>query len=119
MMGTIKLRELSYNLKVGVTEEERQSPQYISVDLDIETDITKAITTEDIEDTINYSTIQKTIKKYLENKEYKLIEKLTNDIATMLLQEFSTLKKVSCTCWKPLALKEAKNVGVTIVKSRE
>jgi dihydroneopterin aldolase len=119
MKATIKIRKLSYDLRIGVTEEEQKHSQLILVDFDIEVDITKAIKTECIDDTINYSTMQKTIEKYLESKQYKLLEKCTDDIATMLFETFVTINKISCTCLKPQALQTAKNVGVTIVKSRE
>ena len=119
MIGKITFKGLRYQIKIGVTEEERKQSQLVLVDLQLYLDITRAVAIEDIEETVNYSTVQKTIKAFLENKEYVLVEKVSTDIVNILLSEFEKLKAVKCTCWKPEALKDAENVGVTVVRKRK
>lgn len=119
MIGKITLKGLKYPLKIGVAEQERKQPQGILVDLQLYLDITKAVETQEIEETVNYSVVQKKIKAFLENKEYVLVERLAADIAKLLLSNFEKLKAVKCTCWKPEALKDAENVGVTVVRKRK
>ena len=118
MIGKITLKGLRYQIKIGITEEERKQPQSVLIDLQLYLDITKAVATQDIEETVNYSAVQKKVKAFLENKEYVLVEKLSADLVNVLLSEFEKLKAVKCTCWKPEALKDAENVGVTVVRKR-
>ncbi|MEK6921221.1 MAG: dihydroneopterin aldolase [Nanoarchaeota archaeon] len=120
MLGKITIKELQYTLKIGVTEQERQQLQPLFIDLDLYLDITDAIQSQDITTTVNYSDVQKKIKKYLEEHEsYILVERLCDDVATLVFSSFPLLYKVRCTCWKPSALSSAKNVGVTVVKKRK
>ena len=119
MIGKITLKGLRYQIKIGVTEEERKQPQPVLINLQLYLDITKAVATEDIEETVNYSAVQKKVKAFLENKENVLVEKLSTDLVNLLLSEFEKLKAVKCTCWKPEALKDAENVGVTVVRKRK
>ncbi len=119
MMGKITLKGLRYQIKIGVTEEERKQPQSVLIDLQLYLDITRAVATEDIEETVNYSAVQKKVKAFLENKEYFLVEKVSTDLVNLLLFEFEKIKAVKCTCWKPEALKDAENVGVTVVRKRK
>ncbi len=119
MIGKIILKGLRCQIKIGVTEEERKQPQPVLIDLQLYLDITKAVATEDIEETVNYSAVQKKVKAFLENKEYVLVEKMCVDIVDHLLHNFDKIKAVKCTCWKPEALKDAENVGVTVVRKRK
>ncbi|MBI5003219.1 dihydroneopterin aldolase [Candidatus Woesearchaeota archaeon] len=119
MIGKITLKGLKYQIKIGVTEEERKQPQPVLIDLQLYLDITKAVATEDIEETVNYSAVQKKVNVFLENKEYVLVEKVSADLVNLLLSEFEKIKAVKCTCWKPEALKDAENVGVTVVRKRK
>ena len=119
MLGKITIKELEYNLKIGVTEHERQQLQPVFIDLDLYLDITHAVKSQDIATTVNYSDVQKKVKKYLEEQEeYILLERLCADVATLVFTSFPLLYKVRCTCWKPSALPSAKNIGVTVVKKR-
>ena len=119
MIGKITLKELRYQIEIGVTEEERKQPQSVLIDLQLYLDITRAVAIEDIEETVNYSAVQKTIKTFLENRKYILVEKMCADIVDLLLHNFDKIKAVKCTCWKPEALKDAENVGVTVVRKRK
>jgi 7,8-dihydroneopterin aldolase/epimerase/oxygenase len=118
MKATIKIHRLTYNLKIGVTKEERKLPQQIYLDIDFEIDIGSATKSDKVQDTLDYSEVQKEIEVHLKGKKYKLIEVLVNDIATMLITAFPEINKIVCTCWKPGAIKNATNVGVKIVKER-
>ena len=93
MGDKIILKDIKLECNLGVTQEEKQDTQPISIDLEISVDISKASQTDNIEDTINYSEIQKQIKQVVENNEFNLIEKLANDVAIQLLKE-NTIKKV-------------------------
>lgn len=119
MLGKITIKELQYTLKIGVTEQERQQLQPLFIDLDLYLDITDAVERQDITTTVNYSDVQKKIKEYLKEKEYTLVERLCDDVATLVFTSFPLLYKLRCTCWKPSALSSAKNVGVTVVKKRK
>jgi dihydroneopterin aldolase len=120
METTIIINELSCILHIGVSDEERKETQKILLDLEIDVN-TNAHVTDNIEETVSYSSIQKEIREQIiKHKEYKLLESLGNDITTHLLQKFPKIIQVKCTCSKPNIAKKynAKKVGVKIVRSR-
>lgn len=120
MIGKIILKGLKYHIKIGVTEEERKKPQLVLINLQLYLDITKAVATQDITETVDYNAVQNVVKAFVEKQgEYVLLEKTSADVADMLLLHFDKLKAVKCTCWKPEALADAENVGVTVVRKRK
>lgn len=119
--ATLLLREMKYFLKIGVTKEEQKHVQPLFFDLDIDLDIANAGKNESLQETIDYTEIQKSLETFLKGKEYCLIEALVEDVAGMLLKQFPKINQIQITCWKPRALakKKVKNVGIQIIKTRE
>ena len=120
MKGTILLKEMESQLKIGVEQKERIDPQAIFFDIEIGMDITDAAMSQNIEETVNYNAVQRVIEQFLENKDYILLEKVASDVAVLLLKEFPRIEEITLTCWKPQALqkKNVKNVGIKISKKR-
>lgn len=113
------LKEMQYSLKIGISKQERKKAQPLFIDLDILFETTR-YKKQKIEQTIDYSEIQKSIDIFLKKKEYRLVERVTDDIAAFLLKQFPKIKRIQITCWKPRALakKKVKNVGIQITKTQ-
>lgn len=119
-MNTIIIKGLHYLVNIGLTERERRQPQPVLFDLKITFSMDKVIKTQAIQDTVDYSVVQTGITRFLQEKEYILLEKLTNDVVDHLLLTFPKIDHIICRCWKPQAFaqKHAENVGVEIRKKQ-
>lgn len=112
-MDTIFIRELRIEAVIGLWEWEQRIRQVISLDLELGTDIRRAATSDNIDDTLNYKAIAKRIIAFVEASRFQLVESLAQRIGELLMEEFGV-------CWlrlsvhKPGALRGARDVGVTI-----
>jgi dihydroneopterin aldolase len=84
----IIISELEVFYRVGVPDKERAKPQRLLLNLEIGYDFAQAAETDDVRNTIDYYSVCSRLLSFGENREWKLIETLANDIATMILEEF-------------------------------
>jgi FolB domain-containing protein len=80
----VTIGPISLQLHIGWFEPERTVSQEILIELEFLTDTRNAALAEDLEQTIDYE-IAQTLKQFTENKTYKLLETLVEDIATYCL----------------------------------
>ena len=95
-MDTITIKDLEVFYRVGVTDEERERPQKLLVTIVMEHDVTKAAKTDDIADTIDYYGVARQLLNYGEGKSWKLIEKLADDIADLVVNQFKAATARPC-----------------------
>jgi dihydroneopterin aldolase len=109
---------LDYECKIGFHDYEKLSLQRITLDLiaylpQLNYDLDKVT---DV--TFDYYLANQMIKQYLKDKEYNIIEALAEDIAYMLLKEFSIHEiKVRVTKY-PLDMPNLKSVSFECVRAR-
>jgi len=106
----------------GVNPEERVQGQRFVVDVQLETDLRPAGASDDLAQTINYSSVYQRVKAIVEGESRDLIEAVAEEIATTLLAEFPTASTATVTIRKPeVALKGAmlNAAGVRIHRTRE
>ena len=118
-MDKVIIKEAQFMCNIGVSKEERAKKQNIVVDVELFLNLEKASSTDDIKHTINYSEIHSLMKDIAEEKEYKLIEALAENIAKEILNKFS-VKKVRVRIKKPEALanRNVKYVAVEILRKK-
>lgn len=112
-MDIIFLTELQADAIIGINDWERQVKQRILVDLEMATDIRKAADTDDIQHALNYKSISDRVVSYIEKSEFQLIEALTENIARIVLDEFS-VNWVRVSLHKTGAIRASKDVGIRI-----
>lgn len=117
-MDKIIIKDLLVRGIIGVNDWERESPQDILINIEIEADLIKAGAGDDLEDSINYRTIAKRVIARAESANRLTVEALAADLATICLEEPGT-QKVRVRVEKPGALRFAKSVGVEIERSRK
>lgn len=106
----------------GVNPEERVQGQRFVVDVHLETDLRPAGASDDLAQTINYSSVYQRVKAIVEGEPRDLIEAVAEEITTTLLAEFPTASTATVTIRKPeVALKGAmlNAAGVRIHRTRE
>lgn len=117
-MDKIIIKNLLVRGIIGINDWERKTRQDILVNIDIFSPISKSATSDQIDDTVNYRTITKSIINLIENTEFFLVEALATEIAKMCLTNYP-IEKIMVRIEKPLAVRFAQSVGVEIVRSRK
>ena len=102
---------------IGFLEWERRVKQTVVVDLELSADCAGAAQTDAVSDTLDYRKVVKRVRAFIEASEYHLIETLAERLAHMVLDEFG-LEWVRISLSKPGAFRHAREVGVTVERSR-
>ena len=113
----LQINELRLPCIIGVTEEERSRTQEIIITVSMFADLIEACKNDDLEATINYSTVETEIKKLVEHSSFFLIEHLAENIAALCLS-YNKSKRVEVTIEKPQALAHSRSAGVRIVREK-
>ena len=117
-MDKIFLNEMRVETIVGIWDWERKTKQIVSINLEMGADIKKAAMTDNIEDTLNYKGVAKSIRKFVEDSSFQLVETMAEKIAEIILTEFK-VPWVKVRVNKPGAIRGSKDVGVVITRSHD
>jgi len=117
MGDRIYLRDLRTETIIGIYDWERKIRQTVSFDFEFPADIRRAAKTDSIEDTLNYKSVAKRVLAFVETSEYHLVETLAEEVARLVLKEFS-VEWVKVSLNKPGAVRGSRDVGVMIERSR-
>ena len=117
LLDTVKIERLELDCIIGINPWERLTKQQITVDIEIDTDLTAAGKSDSIEDTINYRTIAKTVTTEVEKSDYGLVESIGAKIADICLED-DRVFSVRVTVRKPGAVRKASAVGIVIRRNR-
>ena len=88
MSDRITLRGMQFMGRHGVNPDEQIMPQPFEVDLILRTDLSRPATTDELSDTIDYSAAFKAVAEVVEERSYRLIERLAGAIAEVVLATF-------------------------------
>lgn len=89
----IELRGLTFFAYHGVLLEERQLGNTFVVDLVLDADISRAVFTDELDDTVNYAVVYEVVKQEMAVPSL-LLEHVCGRIAKALLDSFSALHRV-------------------------
>lgn len=116
-LDTVRIERLELDCIIGINPWERLTKQQITVDIEIDTDLSAAGKSDAIEDTINYRTIAKTVTNEIEKSHYGLVESIGAKIADICLKD-DRVFSVKVTVRKPGAVRKASSVGIVIRRNR-
>ncbi len=88
MKSTVGIRNLEVGCQIGVPRDERQSAQHLLIDIELETDIAAAVTSEALGDTIDYNAIVGVVGEVAGRRKYRLVEALAEEMGRQLLAAF-------------------------------
>jgi 7,8-dihydroneopterin aldolase/epimerase/oxygenase len=115
-MDAILISDLEVAYRVGVPESERRAPQRLLISIEMQTDFSKASEADDIAHTIDYFALSQRILGFGKNREWKLIEKLADDLARMILSDFRP-RAVSVLV-KKFPIPQAQSVAVRVTRDQ-
>ena len=113
----IFLRGLAAECIIGFIDWERRVKQTVVVDLELPVDCRHAAATDEVADTVDYKRVAKRVLAFIEGSDFKLVETLAHRLALLLLEEFA-VEWVRVSLNKPGAIRNSRDVGVTIERSR-
>ncbi|MEL7591375.1 MAG: dihydroneopterin aldolase [Anaerolineaceae bacterium] len=116
-MDEIFIEDLLIRSVIGITDREREQPQDILVNITIYTDTTKAGESDDVNDSVNYRSVAKSVLAHTEKVNRFTVEALAEDIAKICL-EYPDIFGVKVHVAKPGAVRFSRSVGVSITRMR-
>lgn len=90
---------MKFYARHGVMAQEAQVGAWFTVDLHLQTDLSKAALSDDLNDTLNYAEIYKLIKQVMDRPS-KLVETAAGRIALILFETFPTVKALTVRLMK-------------------
>lgn len=114
----IFIHELKIFCIIGTLPKERKKKQPVLINLEFYAPIKKAAKTDNIKSAIDYQKIVNRITVFVSKSRFYLIETLAEKLASILLKEFA-LKKIALIIKKPEAIRNAKTVGIKIVRGKK
>ena len=119
-MDKIIIRDLKLFAYHGVNIEEKENGQIFLISLECGADLTGASLSDDLNDTVSYAKIIKTVKRVFTEKKYDLIESAAGAVCEAVLGEYPKISEVTVLLKKPEAPLNADfdYVAVEITKKR-
>ena len=111
------LRGLTAECVIGFIDWERRVKQTVVVDLELPVDCRQAAVSDDVTDTVDYKKVSKRVLAFIEASEFKLVETLAQRLALLILEEFG-VEWIRLSINKPGAIRNSRDVGVSIERSR-
>ncbi len=117
-MDIIFLGGLEIKTIIGIYDWERETKQNVIFDIEMAHDIRKAAQSDNIEDTLDYKAVSKRIIAFVEESEFFLVEKLIEEVASIIRHEFK-VPWVRITLNKKGAISGASDVGIIIERGEK
>ena len=117
MLGTIFIKEFVLQCHLGETPEERAWPQNIIVNIECDLDITAAVSTDDLSQTLDYRDIHSKLLQLAETSEFQLIETFAVAAITSCFEN-SRVERVKVSIEKPFRLAASRSIGIVVEERR-
>ena len=111
----IRIEQLEISARIGVPEEERVTPQRLTINISFWPYQQTRDLADNIHNAVNYSVVADETKSFVRDRSVNLIETLADQVAAHLLKTFP-IQKVTVEVRK-FALPDAKYVSATVTRS--
>ena len=113
----IKIKNLKARTIIGVFDWEKKQERDLFINLEMQINASQAIQSDNIQDTLDYDTISKTIIQETAKTRFDLIEKLAAHLLDIIMQDERIIySKIEID--KPGAIKQAESVSVVHERKR-
>lgn len=109
----VLIEGLEVRTVIGIYDWEREIRQTVRLDLEMAWDISQAALSDNIADTLDYKAVSKRMISFVEGSSFGLIEKLAEQCALIVMQEFH-VPWLRLKMSKPGAVRGSENVAVLI-----
>ena len=84
------IKDLVVETTIGVYDWEQAHPQKLWIDLELSIDAATAAARDDMSAAIDYGRLVTAVTQHLHRKKFRLVETVAEEVATLILKEFST-----------------------------
>ena len=116
-MDIVYLNDLRIDTIIGVFDWERRTKQTVIFDIEMATDIRKAVETDSIDNTLDYKAVAKRLIAFVSESELELVETLAERVASVLVDEFN-VPWCRIRLNKKGAVRGVRDVGVIIERGK-
>ncbi|MCK5581761.1 MAG: dihydroneopterin aldolase [Candidatus Omnitrophica bacterium] len=116
-MAIIHINDLKLQAIIGTNPDERKNLQDIAINISFEYDATKAATSDELNDAVDYQLLEQKIINFVKNAKFQLLETLTDRVLSIVLEDPKVLS-ARVLIDKPNALNSANTVGVEMERKR-
>lgn len=118
-MSRIAIEGLRVPARIGVTEEERGSPQPLLISIYIDADLEQAARTDDLTATIDYHGLVSSVEALVKDGECNLLEHLADKIAAQITADKKVKRAtVEVAKERPPVTQEVGKIAVTMERQR-
>lgn len=118
MIGTTGLEGLQVDCIVGIYEHERQAPQTVVMNIELDYDFAAVAGSDAIADALDYDRVASRITELLHRRAFQLIETMAEETAEMLLAALAQVQRVRLEVRKPSAVPAAACAFVRVERTR-
>lgn len=111
MTDTLHITSLQTSTKIGVHDWEQNILQPLLLDITIPVNVNDC--GEKLNNTIDYTQLSHVVLEHVESNSFALIETVAITVAELIKKTFH-VNNVTVSVSKPFAVKEAKNVTITV-----
>ncbi len=118
MVGTAGLRNLEVTGIVGVYARERERPQPVVFDIEVDYDLAPAAQSDALADAIDYDGIAAAVRELVHRRQFALLEAMAEAAAALLLDRIDRAHRVRLEVRKPQAVPAAACAFVRVERTR-
>ena len=111
------IKELILDLKLGYFDFEKENPQKVKFNIEVNYEDKKPSDDKDIKSIVNYAKIVRLLKKLVKNKHYNFLETLAEDVFDELFKD-RRIDKITLQIEKLEIMRDCSSVGIQISKKR-
>ena len=90
------IKDLATECRIGVFEWEQKTPQQVWIDVELAIDAAKVAASDDLKDVVDYGRLVTRLKQHAQQKPFKLLETLAEELAALILKEFAAPQVTLC-----------------------
>lgn len=113
MTYTITIKDLQAHTTLGIYDWEKEAPRLVVLNVSLEVAAPQAATTDDMQHSVDYATIESAIVSHLKGASFQLLERLVTEVGQLVLALDERIRTVTVEADKPGALRQARSVSVS------
>lgn len=114
-MDYIIIRDLTVNVLIGTLPEERAGKQKLLLNLVIGVDLSVAGHSDDLNDSVDYSLLEREVRDLAENSSFFLLEKLGETLCAKVLSH-RRIREVELEIDKPGAARFSRSIAIRMIR---
>lgn len=116
-MARIHIKDLRLRTYIGINDDEIRNRQDVVINIHLLYAAQNAVSSNNIEDALNYRSICKDVISFVEGSRFALLERMTQDILDRIMSN-PQVQQAQVEVDKPHALRFSDSVSITLAAQR-